>query len=321
MKIYILIIIFLTSLIGSYFSQRNDLIVFSEGGEEFYLRVDGKLKNKTPSNRVKVTHILTQKSRINISFENESLLPVNKTIRWSSYANAERTMLLKRKRKKYKLKNHSYKPIPKRTIYNTDNNQPSKPNKPKLNLQKGNGVMDLEGNFYNSVIVDGQEWMENNLKSTKFTNGELIPIKMTLSQWNEAGKNSLGAYCYYENNISNKNKYGNMYNWYVASDSRNVCPQGWHVPSSQEWKKLAEDLGGIDNAGKHVKSKKAGARHESTNFVSINNQEYWWCADQKINSENPFYGGIHAKISIYSNRLSISDYWKNSGFYIRCKKN
>ena len=44
-----------------------------------------------------------------------------------------------------------------------------------------------------------------------------------------------GAWCYYENDEFNNDKYGKLYNWYAAMSSRNICPSGWRVPSNEDW--------------------------------------------------------------------------------------
>lgn len=97
----------------------------------------------------------------------------------------------------------------------------------------GNGVIDLDGNQYNSVIIGTQEWMAENLKTTKYCNGDELPMNNNNSTgtW---GNLTVGAWNFVN---SNSSTYPNekFYNWYAASDSRNVCPCNWHVPSDNEW--------------------------------------------------------------------------------------
>ena len=50
----------------------------------------------------------------------------------------------------------------------------------------------------------------------------------------------------YDNNKNNVRKYGYIYDWETA---KNVCPDGWHLPSDKEWFELTEYLGGLNVAG------------------------------------------------------------------------
>ena len=54
---------------------------------------------------------------------------------------------------------------------------------------------------------------------------------------------STGAYCNYENDDANAVIYGSLYNKHAARDNRNIAPEGWHVPTDEEWKKLEMYLG------------------------------------------------------------------------------
>ena len=52
-----------------------------------------------------------------------------------------------------------------------------------------------------------------------------------------------GAYCAYDNNQNNADIYGYLYNWHAAHDNRQIAPEGWHVPTDQDWKELEMSLG------------------------------------------------------------------------------
>ena len=115
----------------------------------------------------------------------------------------------------------------------------------------GAGVTDIDGNNYQTVIIGSQEWMKENLRVTKYSNGNSIPNIIDAYEW--AGIFS-GAWCHNNNNSQYENTYGKLYNWYVVSDSRNVCPIGWHVPTDGEWTILTDYLGGEAVAGVKMKS-------------------------------------------------------------------
>jgi uncharacterized protein (TIGR02145 family) len=90
---------------------------------------------------------------------------------------------------------------------------------------------DLDNQNYPIVRIDNQVWMAENLKTTKYSNGVAIPNVTDSTTW--WGLTS-GAYCWYKNDIGNKNTYGAFYNWYAVNYGK-LCPEGWHVPADVEW--------------------------------------------------------------------------------------
>jgi uncharacterized protein (TIGR02145 family) len=108
---------------------------------------------------------------------------------------------------------------------------------------------------YESVRIGNQEWMTRNLDVDRFRNGDLIPHIESDKEWEKAGENGQSAWCYYDNNPENGKKYGKLYNWYAVNDSRGLAPEGYHVPSDEEWTSLVEFLG-KDVAGYKMKSVK-----------------------------------------------------------------
>lgn len=104
-------------------------------------------------------------------------------------------------------------------------------------------VTDIEGNVYKTITIGTQTWMAENLKVTRFRNGEVVANETDLNKWGHF-QMTTSAYCWYNNDISNKQVYGALYNWYAASDPRNLAPEGWHVSSEEDWQTLAQYLGG-----------------------------------------------------------------------------
>jgi uncharacterized protein (TIGR02145 family) len=117
-------------------------------------------------------------------------------------------------------------------------------------------VTDIDGNVYNTVTIGTQVWMIENLKVTKYRNGNIIPNVTDTTQWSGL---TTGAWCYYNNDVSYNAAYGKLYNWYTVIDSRNICPVGWHIPTDAEWTILTNYLGGETVAG--GKMKEAGLSH------------------------------------------------------------
>src|SRR5512133_2727329 len=102
-------------------------------------------------------------------------------------------------------------------------------------------VKDIDGNVYQTITIGTQVWMVENLKTTKYRNGDLIGTTTPASLVIE-GESAPKYQWAYDGNESNVAIHGRLYTWYVATDSRNVCPTGWHVPSDAEWTVLTDYL-------------------------------------------------------------------------------
>ena len=106
----------------------------------------------------------------------------------------------------------------------------------------GSTVTDIDNNVYNTVIIGTQIWLKENLKVTKYRNSDTITTTWA-----------------YNGNESNVSTYGRLYDWYAATDSRGLCPTGWHLPTDAEWTTLTDYLEGLSVAG--GKLKEAGTTH------------------------------------------------------------
>jgi len=101
----------------------------------------------------------------------------------------------------------------------------------------GEGVTDIDGNEYTTVVIGNQEWVAENLRVTKYSNGDVIPKVMAGFQWIML---TSGAYSYEDSNMLEA--YGAIYNWYAAASSKGLCPEGWRVPTENDWVKLVDYL-------------------------------------------------------------------------------
>lgn len=100
-------------------------------------------------------------------------------------------------------------------------------------------VTDIDGNSYKTIRIGTQEWMAENLKTTRFNDGTAIPLVTDDSKWI---KLSTPGYCWFINDENFKNIYGGYYNWFVVGTGK-LCPAGWHVPIEDDWTKFKLLLG------------------------------------------------------------------------------
>ena len=96
-------------------------------------------------------------------------------------------------------------------------------------------VTDVDGNTYETVTIGTQVWMKENLKVSKYRNGDAIPTNLSNTAWQNTTN---GAYAINDNNPLNDSIYGKLYNWYAVADPRGLCPAGWRTPSKNDWSKL-----------------------------------------------------------------------------------
>jgi uncharacterized protein (TIGR02145 family) len=194
---------------------------------------------------------------------------------------------------------------------------------------------DIDGNMYKALFIGTQIWMNENLNTSRYNDGTSIPNITVNATW---GKLTTDAFCNYDNNPSNSDIYGKLYNWFAVNTGK-LCPAGWHVPSDEEWTILVNYLGGQDAAGgklkeagiMHWQSPNTGATNESGftalpggyrfydtgSFVYLGSYGLWWSSTE---SE---YSSTGARLrSLYYNLSSCGrDHnYKTLGMSVRCIK-
>jgi uncharacterized protein (TIGR02145 family) len=197
-------------------------------------------------------------------------------------------------------------------------------------------VVDKDGNVYKTTTIGTQIWMAENLKTTKYLNGELIGTTDPASQ-NITGESEPKYQWAYLGDESKVADYGRLYSWYTVTDSRGICPAGWHVPTETELMNLTAFLGGDTIDGKKLKEKgtahwnspNTGATNETGftalpggyhgyggSFEFMGYAGYWWSATE-ADANNAWYRGLYYN-GAYEHNLSNS---KKVGFSVRCLKN
>lgn len=190
-------------------------------------------------------------------------------------------------------------------------------------------ITDFEGNGYKTVTIGTQTWMAENLKTTTYKDGSAISNVTGTSAWSLL---TTGAYCWNNNDITNKTTNGALYNWY-AWNSEKLCPLGWHVPKETDWRTLINYIGGISAAGTRMKSSTgwlnngngsnssefsafpAGARDQAGVFEPIGNFAYFWSS-----TDDSSGAGVGINLSYNTISVGIITNYKRIGMSVRCVK-
>lgn len=191
--------------------------------------------------------------------------------------------------------------------------------------QPGDGVMDADSNIYSTVKIGEQTWMGENLRVTHAPDGSEIT-----------------SYSYYEDSDSIK-KYGRLYNWNAAMNgsktegAQGICPDGWHVPTDNDFKKLEMHLGMTQSEADMVNTwrgspvgtmlkaggssgynaQMAGRMSSSGSFYLLGTWEYMWTSSE-YSSNAAWRRCLSAKWSTVGR---YNTFYKSYGFSVRCVKN
>jgi len=207
----------------------------------------------------------------------------------------------------------------------------------------GTVVNDIDNNIYHTIIIGNQVWLQENLKTTKYRNGDAITnfTNTAIGPWYNLLNTQTGVFCNYNNDPALGDIYGRLYNWYVIGDSRGICPVGWHVPTQDEFTELFNYVGGNAIAGgklketgtSHWNSPNTGAtnvygfnllpsglREMNSEYQNLGRGTYLW-ASTELSAGGFTMGAVEAAAAgfDYLNQ-STGSTWasKIEGFPIRC---
>ena len=144
---------------------------------------------------------------------------------------------------------------------------------------------------YSTVQIGDQCWFAENLRTTTYLNGDVIPQNLSNGDWSST---TSGAMAFYQNDLTYQVAYGGLYNWYAVDDARGLCPSSWHVPTDAELTMLTDHFGGESVAGGHMKTTygwinagnatnssgfsglPGGIRYDDGYFDGAGYLGYWW---------------------------------------------
>jgi uncharacterized protein (TIGR02145 family) len=187
-------------------------------------------------------------------------------------------------------------------------------------------IKDVDGNVYKTIQIGNQTWMAENLKTSRYNNGDSINKPLNWSG------DKAGAYSIYGDDPANDAVYGKLYNFYTITDPRGLCPTGWKVPSYDEWIVLTNYLGGYQVAG--AKLRETGVNHWAHDYTATNESGFtalpggWWNGafnelrdhgyfwTSSNTSEGPWFWMIYGDYQ----DVSMSRGAPEDGFSVRCMK-
>jgi len=195
----------------------------------------------------------------------------------------------------------------------------------------GSTVTDIDGNVYSTVQIGDQLWMAENLKTTTYSNGTPINLVENDTDWENL---TTGAYCWYDNDQAQyAETYGALYNWY-AVNTGNLCPDGWHVPTDEEWTALENYIASDGHSGTEGEALKAiygwddngngtddygftglpgGFRYGNGTFYPIDKDGYWWSS-----TEYDAFSAWTRYLDYDSGCVTRHNYDKTYGLSVRC---
>ena len=193
----------------------------------------------------------------------------------------------------------------------------------KLNAQETGTVTDIDGNEYQTVKIGEQWWMAENLRVTKYRNGDQIPTGLDNTAWQNT---TAGACAVYPNNevdgINSDEEmidaYGKLYNWYAVIDSRGLCPEGWVVPNDDEWNELGIYLGLTPDEAENFgwRGNDEGGKMKSTR-VEADPHPRWNSPNTGATNESGFNGipgGRRAADGTFSLLEDFGEWWSTTEY-------
>ena len=196
-------------------------------------------------------------------------------------------------------------------------------------------VEDADGNVYKTIGIGSQVWMAENLKTSRYSNGDSIGT--TTPATLDINDDFTHKYQWaYDGDESNVDIYGRLYTWDAVTDSRNLCPTGWHVLSNEDWSVHVIYLGNPDVIGgqlketgtAHWQSPNTGATNETGftalpgggrdgggRFYRLGGGGFWWSS-----TGSPTDLVSYRAINHDSSNVFIYYIDNHYGFSVRCLK-
>jgi len=181
-------------------------------------------------------------------------------------------------------------------------------------------MIDFDGNKYKTAIFNGITWTIENLRVTKYANGDSILYAETDEEYVAAGSTGEGVWCLNGNDTERTHSYGLLYNWYAVHRQASLSPFGWRIPTQSDWDRLAEYIDSLTAAEQDEKLKLfcgnfSGSRGINGSFGGQDITAYWW---RQMPELKAFSWG--RKLGKTGRKLELIDGFQRFGFAVRCVK-
>ncbi len=197
-----------------------------------------------------------------------------------------------------------------------------------------NTIQDIDGNSYTIMRTDSTEWFLENLKTTRFTNGDTIPT--TKSSHSALPIDSTQVYKWAPAGDKERiKKQGYLYNWNAVIDKRGLCPTGWKVPTDAEWKTWVDKIYNETNSYSMIENENpsfiykkidqtqkipdagkmeyAGARMINGNYIFHETFAYYWTSSLD-------YKGFAWMWYFSTTNINHFNFELNGGLSVRCMR-
>ena len=204
-----------------------------------------------------------------------------------------------------------------------------------FNLKHEYGVVkDEEEHEYMTIQIANQTWMAENLRATKYRNGD--DIALSSRELKDISKEDAPKYQWsYDGDDKNIESYGRLYTWFIVDDSRGICPTGWHLPTDSEWSELINVVDGDSKAA--IKLRESGSQHWMKSKVETTNESGFTALpggfrDAKgtffVNGFNGYWWSTKGYVKMEFNKTTFSlsalvgtqEKIKKNGLSVRCLK-
>ncbi len=180
------------------------------------------------------------------------------------------------------------------------------------------GVMDIDGNVYDTIKIGTQTWFAKNLRTGRLQDSTPIDAIPNGTQW---ANTTVPAFSWYDNNSGNEAVHGKLYNW-DAVNSQALCPSGWKVPSEADWNQLVSFIGGTNEGDKlraggstGFEAVYSGRRsHTDGNFFNLGQTTWFWTSTFDLT--RPVWFIVTSSDTMIRSNTSP----ENTGYSVRCIK-
>ncbi|MDI6401945.1 fibrobacter succinogenes major paralogous domain-containing protein, partial [Balneolaceae bacterium ANBcel3] len=190
-------------------------------------------------------------------------------------------------------------------------------------------VTDIDGNLYKTIAIGEQVWMAENLRVTRYQDGSDIPTGLSDEEWDNTTNGAMAVYDHTHHLATHirseqemEEAYGRLYNWYAVDNNPGLCPEGWSVPTDEEWAALVAFVESQGFPNNRLDPDGAGNALKSRRQIDSPFGEPWatdvhprWRSDDRHHGKDTFgFSGLPG--GFHSDALGLFGYWWTSSEFV-----